>query len=60
MLKIPEMKPSFLEEIEGLEQLRVLANGYKIRMIFTDYRSVGVDMPEDIAVVEDLMRQEKA
>jgi 3-deoxy-manno-octulosonate cytidylyltransferase (CMP-KDO synthetase) len=57
LLSIPQMKQSFLEKIESLEQLRVLSNGYKIKMIKTEYRSIGVDTPEDIKLVEQRMKQ---
>ena len=60
LLSIPEMKPSFLERIEGLEQLRILSNGYKIKMVETEYRSIGVDTPDDIGLVEELMKPEQA
>jgi 3-deoxy-manno-octulosonate cytidylyltransferase (CMP-KDO synthetase) len=56
LLSIPEMKPSMLEKVEGLEQLRVLANGYNIKMIMTAYRSIGVDTPGDIGMVEKIMK----
>jgi len=59
LLSIPDLKPSLLEKIEGLEQLRILANGYKIKMIRTKYRSIGVDTPEDLRLVERLMRQKQ-
>lgn len=38
---------SYLERIEKLEQLRVLENGYKIKMIETTYNSIGIDTEED-------------
>jgi 3-deoxy-manno-octulosonate cytidylyltransferase (CMP-KDO synthetase) len=44
-----------LEEAESLEQLRWLSNGFKIKCITTGYQSVGVDKPEDISIVEELM-----
>jgi 3-deoxy-manno-octulosonate cytidylyltransferase (CMP-KDO synthetase) len=43
---------SFLESAEKLEQLRVIENGYKIRVVETKYQSIGVDIPEHIALVE--------
>lgn len=56
LLSIPRMKPSLLEDVEGLEQLRILANGHRIKMVITEYRSIGVDTPEDISKVERLMK----
>lgn len=48
---------SSLEEAEELEQLRALENGYKIRVIETQYQSIGVDLPEHIAKVEEEMKK---
>jgi 3-deoxy-manno-octulosonate cytidylyltransferase (CMP-KDO synthetase) len=36
-----------LEQAERLEQLRALENGFKIRVIETEYESLGVDTPAD-------------
>jgi 3-deoxy-manno-octulosonate cytidylyltransferase (CMP-KDO synthetase) len=46
-----------LERVEQLEQLRWLENGYRIRVVETEYDSVSVDMPEDVARVEQLISQ---
>jgi 3-deoxy-manno-octulosonate cytidylyltransferase (CMP-KDO synthetase) len=46
-----------LERVEQLEQLRWLENGYRIRVVETEYDSIGVDVPEDVARVEQLLGQ---
>ncbi len=42
------LPPGRLEREEGLEQLRVLESGLKIRVVETGYRGFGVDTPEDL------------
>jgi len=46
-----------LEQAEKLEQLRALENGVEIAVMRVLYDSVGVDVPEDVARVEKLLRQ---
>jgi len=55
LLQIPLLPPSVLEQAERLEQLRVLESGYRIKVIETDYESYGVDTPEDIFRIEELL-----
>ncbi len=47
LLSFPSLAIPDIEEIEKLEQLRVLSNGYKIKVIVTPYMCEGVDTPED-------------
>lgn len=58
LLKYSRMKKSFLERCESLEQLRVLENGYRIKVAETKLQSIGVDTPEQIAQVEEQIRKE--
>lgn len=43
------LPPGALEQEESLEQLRALENGFRIRVVGTNYRGLGVDTPEDLA-----------
>jgi 3-deoxy-manno-octulosonate cytidylyltransferase (CMP-KDO synthetase) len=52
------MPPARLEQIEGLEQLRVLENGRRIRVVEThDHLGLSVDTPEDLARAEEFFAQ---
>lgn len=42
------MQRSRLEEMESLEQLRVLENGFRIRVLTTQYDGFGIDTPADL------------
>ncbi|MCB1092530.1 MAG: 3-deoxy-manno-octulosonate cytidylyltransferase, partial [Verrucomicrobiae bacterium] len=46
LLQFVGWRPSLLERVEGLEQLRAMENGAAIRVILTDDDSPGVDTPE--------------
>lgn len=45
-----------LEEIEGLEQLRLLEKGVKIKVLMTENYYHGVDTEEDVRVVENFIK----
>lgn len=49
-------KPTPLELMESLEQLRILENGYKIKIGKSKFFTIGVDTPEDLAIVADILR----
>jgi 3-deoxy-manno-octulosonate cytidylyltransferase (CMP-KDO synthetase) len=57
-LKIyPELPPTPLQLEEDLEQLKVLENGYKMKVIKVEHDAHGVDTPEDIEKIESYMRE---
>jgi len=57
LIKFGSLPKSILEEIEGLEQLRLLENGIKIKVILTNNFYHGVDTEEDIKIVEDILKK---
>ncbi len=51
LLRFSKMKKSYLEGVEKLEQLRILENGDKIKVVITKKDSVSVDTLEDIKLI---------
>lgn len=50
-------EPTALEQAEGLEQLRALYLGAKIKVVKVESESWGVDVPKDIEKIEMIMKQ---
>jgi len=48
-----------LEVTEKLEQLRLLENNIPLHIVLTEHQSIGVDRPEDIQVVEQIILTKK-
>jgi 3-deoxy-manno-octulosonate cytidylyltransferase (CMP-KDO synthetase) len=51
LARLVALPPSALERSEGLEQLRALETGMRIRVLITTYESHGVDTPADLKAV---------
>lgn len=45
-----------LERAESVDMFRLIEHGIRIRGVLVDYRTVGVDRPEDVPAVERLLR----
>ncbi len=60
LLEFPTLPPGDLEKLEQLEQLRLLENGYRIRVVETSQDSIGVDVEQDIPRVEAALQQAAA
>jgi len=57
LLRLARFPVSPLENAEKLEQLRALENGIQIAVVKVDCDSIGVDMPEDVARVENILKK---
>ncbi|MGH9146238.1 MAG: 3-deoxy-manno-octulosonate cytidylyltransferase [Vicinamibacterales bacterium] len=55
LLTLADLPATPLERAEALEQLRALEHGYRILAVETAYDSIGVDTPEDLERVRQLM-----
>ncbi len=56
LLRLVKHPVARLEQAEKLEQLRALENGIPIAVVTVDYESIGVDVPADVARVEQLLK----
>ncbi len=54
------LEPSALEQVEKLEQLRLVEAGIPIHVVKTRYKSYGVDHPDDIIKIERIMREKQS
>lgn len=59
LLGFTKLTRSDLEKIEMLEQLRVLENGFKIKVVEVDESSIGVDTKKDYERVKMVVEQSK-
>lgn len=57
LLWFASLPRSPLEQTEGLEQLRALENGVRIRVVECEYSSIGVDTPKDLEKVRAVVAQ---
>jgi len=56
--RFPRLERTPLERAEKLEQLRILENGYRIGVVVSEYRSIGVDTPEDLEKVRKMLAED--
>ena len=57
LLTYAKLASTPLEETESLEQLRALEHGYRIKVLKTDFKSIGVDTMEDLEKVNRLLKK---
>ncbi|MBL7127398.1 MAG: 3-deoxy-manno-octulosonate cytidylyltransferase [Ignavibacteria bacterium] len=56
LLKFAKMKESYLEKTEKLEQLRILENGERIRVVLTNKDSLSIDTKDDLKKIKTLLK----
>ena len=49
------LEPTPLEKIESVDMMRAIEHGYRVKIVETKGRLIGVDMPEDIKRVEEVL-----
>ncbi len=57
VMNYAKMPQTPMEKSESLEQLRVLENGYKIKVVETNHKILGVDTVEDLKKVNDFVNK---
>lgn len=55
LIEYTSLTPTPLEVAESVDMMRVLENGYKVKMVPTEHDTHAVDHPEDIFLVESMM-----
>ena len=59
LLEFAKMERTSLEIIEGIDMNRILENGGKIKMVYSEDESFSVDCPNDLERVISLMKSDK-
>jgi len=57
LLEYVKMEQTFAEKMESLEQLRILENWYKIKLIETNFDSIWIDTKEDLEKLELIIKK---
>ena len=62
LLTLAALEPTLLEQVESLEQLRVLEHGYRMRVVLThcpdtEFSGFSVDTAEDLERAERMLRE---
>ncbi len=58
LIKFSHLPPTPLEIVESVDFLRILEHRYPIYGVVHPGRSVGVDRPDDVAIVEDVLKND--
>lgn len=59
LLEYNDMEPTPLEVIESVDMMRILENGGKVKMIPTSFVTKAVDTPEDLEILNSMMKKDE-
>jgi len=50
------LEPTPYEIVESVDMMRAVEHGYRIKTVITEHRMLGVDVPEDVSKVEEVLK----
>jgi 3-deoxy-manno-octulosonate cytidylyltransferase (CMP-KDO synthetase) len=53
-----KLEPTPLEIVESVDMMRAIEHGYKLKMVKTNKKLQGVDIPSDVEKVENLLKED--
>lgn len=59
LIEYNSMEQTPLEIIESVDMLRIIENGMKVKMVFTEQNTLAVDTPNDLLNVKKAMKNDK-
>ena len=59
LMKYNGLKKSNIENIESIDMLRILDNGYSLGVEVVDSNIMNIDIPEDVELVNELLKKDK-
>ena len=54
-----KLPPTPLEQVESVDMMRAVEHGYKVRMVMSNFKGIGVDTPNDLEQAKALMENDK-
>jgi 3-deoxy-manno-octulosonate cytidylyltransferase (CMP-KDO synthetase) len=58
LLRFAALPPTPLEIAESVDMLRAVEHGFTVRMVLGSYESIGVDIPDQLNQVAEVMKQD--
>jgi 3-deoxy-manno-octulosonate cytidylyltransferase (CMP-KDO synthetase) len=56
--KFSDLSPTKLEKAESCDMMRAIEHGYTVQMVKGNFQSIGVDVPQDVAAAEQILRND--